>query len=315
MRRIINAIFGIVLLILLVSCGQSLPDTINNHEDISPAQPVDSIVYESNGCYLSLTTDYIDSIIVNPENKENRRENALFEVYFKPAYEQGRLNGFDSGHLFTILQLDRANYEQYLSRGDWTNEYAFACDDSNYYIMVVPTDMQVSNLEDMELYNEISEKYRPIAMDTMIRLNNLSGYSDSLFWESSETYESEHVYYRYYPYRAYPDVETSENKELYFTLMLSQPVKKGADGIWCVERVYDAPEYGWIYAIFPNREDFSAIEFYTELQVSCDKGNDRELLDPFCVALSFVNSYYGHTNAAADSFEEVQGPPEGKYRF
>ena len=57
------------------------------------------------------------------------------------------------------------------------------------------------------------------------------------------------------------------------------------------------------------------MEVYTELQASADEGNHRELLDPLSVALAFVKARYGHAKAAADSFEEVSGPPEGHYTF
>lgn len=271
--------------------------------------------YESRGYVLSLPGDCAGSILVNPaDGPEDSPETALFEVYYTPSYEAARAGGYTGGWLFTIWQLDQARYEQYLSEGGWISEYAFARSDRDYFIMVEPTDLQVAP-EDWEQYEELSEVCRPAAMEAFLRLNGLEAYSDDAFWESRETYGGEHRYYRYYPYRAYPDVETTENKEMYYTIMLSQPVKHGEGGIWCVERVYDDAKYGYLYAVFPGEGERTAMEIYTDQQASCDEGNDRELLDPLRVALAFVQARYGHEKATEDSFEEVSGPPEGHFVF
>ena len=241
-------------------CSEHSPNVEESHSDIE----TDSVLFESNGYSLSLPGDYIDSVIVNPEdNIEESPEYTLFSVYYQPSYD----------------------------------------------------DIQIWSPEEWEPYSEALEACCPAAMETFVQLNHLEEYSDDAFWESTETYSGEHRYLRYYPYRAYPEVDTTENKEMYYTIMLSQPVKQGSEGIWCVERVYDAAEYGYIYAIFPREDDRSAMEVYAELQASADEGNDRELLDPLRVALEFVKARYGHAKATADSFEEVQGPPEGHYTF
>jgi len=271
--------------------------------------------YESGGYVLSLPGDYAASILVNPaDGLEEQPEYTLFDVYYKPSYDAARAEGYTGGLLFTIRRLDRARYEQYLSEGDWINEYAFAHSDRDYFIMVEPGDLQVGP-EDWEPYTKTFEACCPAAMEAFLRLNEVEAYSDDAFWESAETYGGEHRYFRYYPYRAYPDVETSENKETYYTLMLSQPVKQGEGGVWCVERVYDDAKYGYIYAIFPREDDRTAMEIYSEQQAAADAGDLTELLDPLGAALAFVHARYGHAKATADSFEEVQGPPEGHYVF
>ena len=281
-----------------------------------PLSEPEPVGYESRGYVLSLPGDCAGSILVNPaDGPEDSPEYALFEVYYKPSYEAARAEGYTGGWLFTIWQLDQARYEQYLSEGDWISEYAFARSDRDYFIMVEPTDLQVWDPGDWEQYEELSEVCRPAAMEAFLRLNGLEAYSDDAFWESRETYGGEHRYFRYYPYRAYPDVETSENKEMYYTLMLSQPATQGNGGIWCVERVYDAAEYGYLYAIFPREEGRTAMEVYAQQQAAADAGDRPELLDPLRVALAFVQARYGHEKATEDSFEEVSGPPEGHFVF
>ncbi len=287
----------------------------NVEETPSHTEP-DPVLFESSGFSLSLPGEYIDSVIVNPEDNDGESPDySLFDVFYKPSYEAAKAEGYPGGKLFSIWRLNRAQYEQYLSEGDWINEYAFACDGSHYYIMEEPADIQIWSPEEWEPYSEAFEACCPAAMEAFVQLNDLEQYSDDAFWESAETYGGEHRYFRYYPYRAYPEVETTENKEIYYTIMLSQPIKQGSGGIWCVERVYDAAEYGYIYAVFPREADRTAMEVYTERQAAADEGNHPELLDPLSVALEFVKARYGHEKATADSFEEASGPPEGHYTF
>lgn len=271
--------------------------------------------FEKNGCFMSLPVEYESMIIVNPENPESYFENSLFDVYYKTAYEEGIRSGFTFGRLFTILQLNRADYEQYLTGGDMVNEYAFASDGNYYYIMILPSDIQVLNIEDVEQYSNVSKSCQKSAIETIIQMNGFYEYDDNQFWKSSETYSGDHIYFKYYPYHAYDETETDEDKDIYFTLMLSQPVKKGVGGVWCVERVYDATKYGYVYAVFPNNKPFSAMQTYRKQQNMCDSGEEQELLNPASVALLFIHSYYEHTKATLDSLEKVQTPPSGDFRF
>ncbi len=296
--------------------GEGSSEPSPNAEETPSHSETDPVLFESSGFTLSLPGDYTESVIVNPEySNEESPEYTLFDVYYRPSYDAAKAEGYMGGKLFSIWQLNRAQYEQYLSEGDWINEYAFACDGSHYYIMEEPADIQIGSPEEWEPYCETLEACCPAAMETFIPLNELEPYSDDTFWNSAETYGGEHRYFRYYPYRAYPEAETTENKEMYYTIMLSQPVKQGNSGIWCVERVYDAEEYGYIYAVFPREAERPAMEVYTEQQASADGGNHGELLDPLSVALEFVKARYGHGKATADSFEEASGPPEGHYTF
>ena len=295
----------------MFSCNNTTPnDGEQTTDDLK-----DTVKYEYDGYFLSLPEEYAESITVNPPDNEEKRSGTLFEVFYKPAYDQAKQIGLLMGRLFTVLRLDRAAYEQYLASGDWSNEYAFALGGEHYYIMTYPTDMQVMSFEDMEIYSTLSKACISAAVETVTKLNGLTEYSDDGFWKSTETYSGEHIYYRYYPYRAYPDLETEEDKNMFYTLMLSQPIKQGEDGIWCVERVYDDVKYGYIYAFFPFNEGKTAIETYTELQSACDNGVNPELLDPLTAALAYVKDIYGHANATYDSFEEADGPPEGNFRF
>jgi len=291
---------------------QTPPATDADH---AASDAEDVVRYEHSGYILSLPAEYEDCITVNPAGRTEQRDHAVFEVFYRSAYAWGQEQGYDFGHLFSILRLPQAAYEQYLTGGHRTNTYAFARDAQYYYVMTVPTDQQVFTAEDEEHYQTVSERCRMAAIESLLSQDGCTAYSDDVFWDSTETYPGAHIYYRYYPYRAYADTAADGERDLYYTLMLSQPVRVGVGGIWCVERVYDAAEYGWLYAVFPGDGETTAAEIYEEIQTACDSGDSRELCDPLQAALAFVQSYYGHTRATADSFEEVQSPPEGNYRF
>lgn len=93
-------------------------------------------------------------------------------------------------------------------------------------------------------------------------------------------------------------------------ILLSQPVKKGNSGIWCVDRWMD--ENGNIY--YPIIiSDLSLREYYEEIQKKVDQGENKDVLDPKEVAMRLVredlNFYYAkpysfkfHDDASIEEF-------------
>ncbi len=80
-------------------------------------------------------------------------------------------------------------------------------------------------------------------------------------------------------------------------LLLSQPVRQGAGGIWTVERELDAdgretlvyPEESGIYSLIFNDLD----DFYTTQQNLADETGDFWMCDPLQVALQYAQKNYG----------------------
>ncbi len=68
-------------------------------------------------------------------------------------------------------------------------------------------------------------------------------------------------------------------------LLLSQPARQGADGIWCVERWLQGN--GNLYYVYPEA-DVSAREYYAALQAQCDEGHQPWLLEPLEVAAEYI---------------------------
>ena len=70
-----------------------------------------------------------------------------------------------------------------------------------------------------------------------------------------------------------------------YQMLLSQPARQGADGIWCVERWLQGN--GNLYYVYPEA-DVSAREYYADLQAQCDEGHQPWLLEPLEVAAEYI---------------------------
>jgi len=278
----------------------------------------DITVIERGGLSIGFPGEYYDLLLFNPEINLYHEDGALIEVFYKPTYEKSIKEGFTAGYLFSIVRYDQAQYEQYLCKGKMYGRFFFARDDTYYYGYFCPIDAQHFDKSDMDVFNNLKENLGEFVMQDMIARNGLTPYSDEEFWSKAYTYDGEHVYLTYYPYYAYQDIAAQQNfswQDLAYTLVLSQPARQGEKGIWCVERMYDDPKYGYIYVYFPRAEGLSAAEYYVKLQEECDSGLHPELLDPMQVALAYVKEVHGHAAATTDSFVEADGLPEGNYRY
>lgn len=67
-------------------------------------------------------------------------------------------------------------------------------------------------------------------------------------------------------------------------LLLSQPVKQGDSGIWCVERWSD--ELGHLYYNYVSGAEEDV--YYAEQQAQCDEGHKVGLLNPEDIAMTFL---------------------------
>lgn len=86
-------------------------------------------------------------------------------------------------------------------------------------------------------------------------------------------------------------------------LLLSQPARQGADGIWCVERWLQ--ENGNLYYAYPEAE-VSAREYYAALQAQCDEGHQPWRLEPWDVAAQYIRQDIGQVNIQSEDIELIQ---------
>lgn len=277
----------------------------------------DRTVYDCGGLRIGIPSQYLNQLIVKTDLTSSDApafgtrlilvsEKASVEAYRADTGEDGM------GFLFSIEKLDQAGYEQYLCSGRDGRE-AFATDGGNYYIYTTPTDVQFYrsggqldlNSPDWKSWESLQELGDAVRTDMMTR-NKLTTYSDNEFFSREYTYDGGHSYVKYYPYQSV-DGTTQE----YDILILSQPVRQGQGGIWCVERFYD--EYGNLYPYFPGTDimgsdDVTAEEYYAGVQKACDAGSRSDVLTPLGAAKWFAihSGYYG-VAPTDGSFQETDG--------
>ena len=92
-------------------------------------------------------------------------------------------------------------------------------------------------------------------------------------------------------------------------LLLSQPAKQGADGIWCVERWSD--EMGNLYYNYVSGAEEDV--YYAEQQAQCDEGHKVGLLNPEDVAMTFLRDEMGLWSVTTDDIVVREGTLEDFY--
>jgi len=236
----------------------------------------------------------------------------LFEVYFMIPGEADKFH-----EIFRIARYTPGDYERNILASIVARREVLGYDGEYYYVMHYPSSGFVVSNEDSSLYYSTVNACETAARLLFGKYNELEEASPTDFYQQTYTYEGNHKYYRYYPY----GTENEDKLGTYYTLVLSQPADQGADGIWCVERLYTSPGddgRGYIQPQFPNSGDLSAKEFYENLQRKVSAGQTAvpmKYLDPLSAAINFVWDTIGHDFADASYFIEVDGLPEGEYNY
>lgn len=260
-------------------------------------------LYRRDGLTIAIPKQYAGQLLIDPVDHEDGR--TLLSIYLKSTYEKYP----EMGRLFDLVRYTEAQYEQALTSVG-TGLSFFAKDAKHYYGFSFPTDVQQLP-DDHEAYAELFSSVGDFIRKDFIQRNGLTAYDDQEFLGRPYTYDSEHIFIRYYPYYS-----VNGTKDVAWTLYLSQPVKQGEGGIWCVERWRD--EIGNVYVYFPDADGVPSREYYAALQEETDAARKAQqfdvgssLLDPQHVAAEFVKSVFGHTPVAG-SFErgDSSGTPQ-----
>jgi hypothetical protein len=253
-------------------------------------------LYKRGGVAIAIPKEYADQLLIVQAQADDER--ILITLKEKSTHE--KYPGM--GLLFSIVRYTEAQYEQFLA-SDGSGLRFFAKDDRYYYGFMFPTDMQAY---DYELYAQLLESLRDFIESDFLKRNRLTPYDDSEFFGRTYTYDGEHVFMKYYPYYV-----VNGKKDEVWTLCLSQPVKQGEGGIWCVERWRD--QYGNIYPYFPDADGVPSGEYYAALQAGEDaRRQDPQFdlktswFDPEYAALQFIKEVFGPTPSAG-SLERIEG--------
>lgn len=249
---------------------------------------------------MAIPKDLDDQLLVKlPEEGDT----FLASVWEKRSYEAAGGGDTDMGWLFTLARWDQAQYEQYLV-SDGSGVDLFACKDGWYYVRFHPTDVRFySDSQDQATLEEQSKAWETLntrlpeeVCPDFIARNGLEAYDASMYFYDGCLWDSQHhyVYFR-----------TGDWSES-ITLLLSQPAKQGAGGIWCVEGWMDN-NYGTRYLVLPRDTSTTAADYYTQLQQQADGGHVTGLLDPLSAAMEWLDQQ-GY-DVGAGHVELLEGDP------
>lgn len=149
--------------------------TIYTKDGISIAIPTDLRYLMGSGVSYHATHDYCYGSVMNPtyyRDNHNVNDQTLFALYHTCDYMDDAL-----GWIFSIQRYTAEEYEQYY-RNSYSRQYVFAKDDTYYYCVLIPTDVQFPDPTTATIIEELrSIELNKITAD-MIARNGLTAYSE-----------------------------------------------------------------------------------------------------------------------------------------
>ena len=320
MRKMPRLLPLCLTLLLLAGCTATPPDKTGDTPIPDAPAAEDVTLYDCGGLQAAIPTKYVDLLLVRTDFSRTDpaahgrpilsvRERASVEAFESDHSDYTIRSDYDVGYLFGISVLDQADFERYL-QSENSGYHVFAADDQGYYYaQTTATDIQFyrpggeidRDSADWANWWEMLETIGDAVCADFLDRNGLTPYDENALANQDFTYEGGHAYVNYYPYFTFDG-----DKRIYDTLVLSQPVRQGDGGIWCVERVYD--EYGRLYLNFPD-SGMAAMDYYTQLQADHDAGKRSDLLTPLDAALVFGAEAAMVTDTPVpESFALTDGP-------
>lgn len=280
----------------------------------TPPEDEDVTVYTVDGLAVPVPKAY-DALMTVSTDLEAWSEHwrPLISFAETASIEAGRRvhpgEDWGDGELCTLMRLDRVGFEEWVS-GDSVGARLFARGGADaYYLMARPTDVRL--LRENDSYDDATmaqwtalNEWADALGDDVIERNGLTAYDASDLFGADFTYGGEHVDLGcWFP---------GEPMDLVI-LSLSQPVKQGEGGIWCVERVrfvYSAYDWTDTQLVFPAALGIeqTAADYYAQLQAECDAGRHTELLTPRGAALDYArrDAWIFGEDVSASDFEVIE---------
>lgn len=246
--------------------------------------------YERFGIKIPIPADYDGRVAL--ADPETLTDDVLLAAYHIASQESSE-NGSWGGWMFSIVRHDYASFEDYW----WSYEMSggsnvFARDENYYYSYEFPTDVQFAP----SLYDDHLALVQAFDLDAIVTANGLEPWTGSPWGDISQyTYPGNHW----------------EFNGVTCTLILSQPVRQGDGGIWCVERWSDGN--GNTILVLPDT-DQSAQAYYEQLQSAVDAG-ETPLQTPYEVAADYISNVLGQPIEHLVGYELAEGAKGEAIRY
>ena len=291
--------------LLLTSCAlfrgaEAVPTASPESTPAAPGLLEDAQLYEVDGLTLALPADSSGrrSVVTETNTRYILGEFVLL-VCETESYETGRREElYPYGVLFTLLRYPRANYEAALESGQTPG--AIARDEDYYYVWQEDPNRRLYRSGGEEKTWEEESWWAeqvaalPAVQADFISRNGLEPFDEAAFLRGRNTYEGEH---RYLDYNGADGV---------LSLTLSQPVRQGAGGIWCVER-WCRPD-GTVGLNFDQEGETPSEEIYARRQEAADRDGASDYLTAEGAALLWLRDYLGDPELEADALLPVEAP-------
>lgn len=283
-----------------------------------PSEPMK--VYQCGDISIGIPEKYISQLTVDTTVKKDDTGTLLLNVSETASLKAAEADGYKDdgfGELFAIVRMTRAQYEQALGldfggydavaySGSYSGHHYTFPGGKYYYLCLTPTDVRYYRRNGtIDMKSSDWKNWETLCGLTSTVKKDILGRNDLTPFNSADvlsnqvyTYDSKHAFVRYYLYYT-----RDGSRAEYDTLILSQPVRQGKGGIWCVERVCD--EYGQVSLVFPGKK-MTAASYYEALQKECDSGRHPELLVPLTVAKQYVKTCGYSDTPVNGSFRQVK---------
>lgn len=308
MRRALTLLLTLCLLGALTGCArQTPPEAPPAPKMPAPELPAPEAsadpdegdaVYDCGELEIALPAEYLDQLVVDTEFPDAAESwKPLMSVYERASVEAAEAEWGESsgaGFLFGILAMDRAGWEQLLCEAP-AGVAVIAVRGERYYARTFPTDVRFYRSGGIDMESEDWRTWETLnrmdeaVMADMIRRNGLAPCDGAELFTRSFTWEGDHTCLRF--------CHPGKYGEDAYVLALSQPVRQGAGGIWCVDRWMHEGADPMIW--FPDT-GLPAGEYYAGLQAACDAGEHPELLTPAGAAAAFIRDCFGTEPAEED---------------
>ena len=296
------AALTLVLVLILTGCAAvfgAQPTPSAGPETDPNALLADPTLYDlANGLTAALPADLADDLLVEtPEQGET-----FLSVYDRRSYEAGGGSGIEGmGWLFSIVRYDQISFEQSLGV-DNSGRSFFARGDGWYYAYLFPTDVrfyseEADQTEALKIWEELNRRLPEEVLPDFTARNGLEAFTSSDYFTADGTlWGGQHVYISYHT----PDWSES------VTMILSQPAKQGAEGIWCVEGYFNN-QLGGSATVIPRDTGMTIVDYYAQLQEEADHGQHTDLLTPEGAALGWLSGRYD--GVTAGQLTRLEGEP------
>lgn len=148
------------------SSSDTVVTTDSIEEDSSPQHSQITLV-TSKDISIAIPNEWYDQVTVNPKDNFYLTDQTLFAIFHADTCAENEL-----GWIFSICRYTEDEYEELFLQSQ-SNQYVFAKDDSSYYCVLLPTDVQSDSPDVNAFMDNIRENEIKNILDDMIRRNDL----------------------------------------------------------------------------------------------------------------------------------------------